>query len=93
MKSVILNKKLISDEKNAGMEVLLKFLLLPLRSGLYGFAAFFTLLITAKVFWYLLGYKDWFSVTIDDVTVSLLGFAIVFIVRFAQNFKITGWQN
>jgi len=91
MKGVILNKKLTRDEKNVGLEFFLKFLILPTRSGLYGFAAFFTLLIAAKFFWYLIGFKDWFTVTVDDVTISLLGFAIVFIVRIAQNFKTASW--
>lgn len=91
MKGAILNKKFSSTAKFNGPELLLKFLIIPLRSGLYGFAAFFTLLIAAKFFWYLIGFKDWFTVTIDDVTISLLGFAIVFIVRIAQNFKPAGW--
>jgi hypothetical protein len=87
MKGIIVNNRVSQAARSSGFELITRFFLLPLRSGLYGFAAFFTLLIAAKFFWYLIGHKDWFNVTTDDVSLSLLGFAIVFVVRFAQNFR------
>ncbi|MBT8382606.1 MAG: hypothetical protein KJO59_09645, partial [Ignavibacteria bacterium] len=48
-------------------QIFLKFFLLPLKAGLYGFAAFFTLLIATKTVLSLLGYSDEFLVNTADV--------------------------
>jgi len=68
-------------------QVLLNYFLLPLKSGLYGFAAFFTLLIVAKTVISLLGYNEEFIVNTGDVLQSSLGFGLVFIIRLVQNIK------
>ena len=88
MKGVILQNNNSGNIKSTGSDYLLRFFIIPVRSGLYGFAAFFTILIFAKAFWFMLGYLDLFSVTTDDVILSFIGFAIIFIVRFLQNFKM-----
>ena len=67
--------------------VLLNYFLLPLKSGLYGFAAFFTLLIFVKTVVSLLGYTEEFIVNTGDVLQSSLGFVLVFIIRLVQNIK------
>jgi len=68
-------------------QVLLPYFLIPLKSGLYGFAAFFTLLIAVKTVAILLGYNEEFIVTTGDVLQSSLGFGLVLIIRLAQNIK------
>ncbi len=68
-------------------QLLLNYFLLPLKSGLYGFAAFFTLLIMVKTVVSLLGYSEEFIVSTGDVLQSSLGFGLVFIIRLVQNIK------
>jgi len=67
--------------------VLLHYFLVPLKAGLYGFAAFFTLIIAIKTVASLLGYNEEFIVTTGDVLQSSLGFGLVLIIRLAQNIK------
>jgi hypothetical protein len=93
MKGAILHNKQTNNVKYSGIEFLYRFFLQPVKSGLYGFAAFFTVLIFTKIFWYVLGFRDIFSVSTDDVALSLLGFVIVFLFRIVQNFKPADWQN
>ena len=68
-------------------QVLISYFLLPLKSGLYGFAAFFTLLIVIKTVVNLLGYSEEFIVNTGDVLQSSLGFGLVFVIRLVQNIK------
>jgi len=68
-------------------QVLFSYFLLPLKSGLYGFAAFFTLLIVIKTVVSLLGYSEEFIVNTGDVLQSSLGFGLVFVIRLVQNIK------
>lgn len=68
-------------------QLLLNYFLLPLKSGLYGFAAFFTLLIVVKTVASLLGYSEDFIVNTGDVLQSSIGFGSVFIIRLVQNIK------
>ncbi len=68
-------------------QVLLNYFLSPLKSGLYGFAAFFTLLIVVKTVVSLLGSGEEFIVNTGDVLQSSLGFGLVFVIRLVQNIK------
>jgi hypothetical protein len=68
-------------------KLLWEYLILPAKSGLYGFASFFTILIITKLIIYLMGYLDLFIVEIEDVIISFLGFGILFLFRFVQNIK------
>ena len=68
-------------------QILLNYFLLPLKSGLYGFAAFFTLLIVVKTVVSLLGSGEEFIVNTVDVLQSSLGFGLVFVIRLVQNIK------
>jgi hypothetical protein len=67
--------------------ILFNYFLLPLKAGLYGFAAFFTLLIVAKTVISLLGYSEEFLVNTGDVLQSSIGFGLVFIIRLVQNIR------
>jgi hypothetical protein len=68
-------------------QIVLNYFLLPLKSGLYGFAAFFTLLIVVKTVVSLLGSGEEFIVNTGDVLQSSLGFGLVFVIRLVQNIK------
>lgn len=59
----------------------------PVKGGIFGFAAFFGLLSGIKYFSYLVGSQAKFSLDIADVTLSLLGFVLVFLIKFLENFQ------
>ncbi|MGE5432848.1 MAG: hypothetical protein ACM3QX_17330 [Syntrophomonadaceae bacterium] len=59
----------------------------PVKGGIFGFAAFFGLLSGIKYFSYLIGSQPKFSLDIADVTLSVLGFVLVFLIKFLENFQ------
>ncbi len=59
----------------------------PVKSGLAGFAIFFTTLLVAKYLAYLLGAQTIFEVDINDVYLCLIGFGLYFLIRILENFK------
>jgi hypothetical protein len=64
-----------------------QYFLEPCKSGLFGFAIFITILIIVKLFSYTIGSYDYFSLEISDVQLSLVGFVLLFLIRFLENFK------
>ena len=64
------------------------YLLQPFKAGLYGFAAFFTVLMFTRALTTLFGLVDNFVVSVDDVYFSLLGFVLVFVIRMLENVRI-----
>ncbi len=87
MKGVIVHSARTKVLNSVIIQVLINYLFLPLKSGLFGFAAFFTLLIVAKTVVSLLGYSNGFIVNTGDVLQSSLGFVLVFVIRLVQNIK------
>lgn len=67
-------------------EKLYHYVALPLLSGLYGFAIFFTTLIIAKWLGYLVGSIPQFKIDVMDAEMSILGFFFLFLIRFLKNF-------
>lgn len=59
----------------------------PIKTGLYGFSAFFTVLVITKGFSFLLGITNLYSVGMDDVMFSLLGFILLFLLKLLENIK------
>jgi len=87
MKGVILSK---SHTKTGGSILYSYFISLffkPFISGLYGFAAFFTVLIFTKGMASILGFAEQYLVSSDDVLFSVLGFVLVFFIKFIDNIK------
>lgn len=64
-----------------------KFVWQPLKSGVVGFAAFFTVLVITKLLSYLIGTRDVFTIEIEDLTVSFIGFILLFLFTFVEQFK------
>jgi hypothetical protein len=87
MKGVIIPDLVISHRKNSFFRLFYNYLLIPLRSGLFGFAFFFTALLMIKTFLFLLSTQNYFIVNVGDVTLSLIGFASFYIIRIFQNIK------
>ncbi|MGB5849619.1 MAG: hypothetical protein WBH40_14090 [Ignavibacteriaceae bacterium] len=87
MKGAILSKSQIKTGGNIFYYYLSSFFFKPFVSGLYGFTAFFTLLIFTKGIAYLLGFTKQYIVSSDDVLFSILGFVLVFLIKLFANIK------
>ena len=87
MKGVIIPNLEISHRKNSFFRLFYSYLLIPLRSGLFGFALFFTALLLVKTFLFFVSNQNYFIVNVGDVALSLIGFASFYIIRIFQNFK------
>ena len=87
MKGVIIPNLVISHRKNYFFRLFYSYLLIPLRSGLFGFALFFTALLLVKTFLFLVSNQNYFIVNVGDVALSLIGFVSFYIIRIFQNFK------
>jgi len=59
----------------------------PIKIGLYGFSAFFIVLVITKGFSFLLGIADLYSIGMEDVMFSLLGFILFFLLKLLENIK------
>jgi hypothetical protein len=87
MKGAILPKSHVKPGGNILYYFLISFFFKPFVSGLYGFAAFFTVLIFTKGITYLLGFTEQYIVSTDDVLFSILGFVLVFLIKLLDNIK------
>ncbi|MFH1195174.1 MAG: hypothetical protein V1720_05650 [bacterium] len=74
-------------------QIFRNFILLPIKSGLFGFLTFISILIATKYFSYLVGVDANFTIEIDDVYLSLIGFVLLFLIRFLENFKPQGIKD
>ncbi len=59
----------------------------PIKSGLFGFSIFITILIIVKLFSYAIGSYDYVTIEITDIELSFIGFVLLFLIRFLENFK------
>jgi hypothetical protein len=87
MKGAILSKSNAKTGGNILSYYLISFFFKPFVSGLYGFTAFFTLLIFTKGITYLFGFTEQYIVSVDDVLFSILGFILVFLIKLFDNIK------
>jgi membrane-anchored protein YejM (alkaline phosphatase superfamily) len=74
------------EEKNVG-SVARNYFLIPTKSGIFGFATFFTILVITKLLSFAIGTAEQFTIDIYDVLLSGIGFILVFLIRFLENFK------
>ena len=66
---------------------LVTFVFEPIKTGFYGFSAFFIVLIITKGFSFLLGITELYSIGMEDVMFSLLGFILFFLLKLLENIK------
>ncbi len=83
--AVVSSNKERSNFKLIGL--LKNFVIYPSYAGLFGFAAFFTVLVLSKIIGYYIGVTHFFDVQIDDVVLSLVGFVLVFLIRFLESIR------
>ena len=87
MKGAIIPTSRVEAESKNFIYLASVYLLQPCKAGLYGFAAFFTVLLFTRVLTTLFGLVGNFVVSVDDVYFSLLGFVLVFVIRMLENFR------
>jgi hypothetical protein len=61
------------------------YLLSPLKAGLIGFSAFFTILLFAKFVGAMLGSIEVFEIEVADVFFSMLGFVLSVLIKILEN--------
>ncbi|MCF8419952.1 MAG: hypothetical protein K9G63_13790 [Melioribacteraceae bacterium] len=64
-----------------------KYFIKPISSGLLGFVSFFSILVITKFLAYVLKTQPDFKIESGDIFLSLIGFVLVFLIRFLENFK------
>ena len=87
--SVDSNKNKYSDKQNL-LFTLKDYIISPCIAGLFGFIAFFSILIVTKFLSYMIGTYDNLTINWDDVFLSSIGFILVFLIRFLENFNQEG---
>ncbi|MBU0561475.1 MAG: hypothetical protein KJ799_05620 [Bacteroidetes bacterium] len=88
MKGISLKHTVQTEQKSAAsLDFMKNYVLYPLRSGLFGFSTFFAVLIFTKLLSYWIGTYEEFVVDLDDVFLSSIGFVLVFLIKFLENFK------
>ena len=69
--------------------ILINYIVIPASYGLYGFAAFFSILITTKFFVVLFDDAAFFTTNIGDILLSIVGFIIAYVFKLIENSKKT----
>lgn len=64
-----------------------KYIFKPITSGGLGFASFLFVLILTKLISVMVGTLSTFIIEFDDLLLSLIGFILLFLIRFLENFR------
>lgn len=67
--------------------ILKNFIFKPIKSGFLGFASFLIVLLITKFISYVIGTIDQFNFELDDLILSSIGFVLLFLIRFLENFS------
>ena len=78
---------LIAETKNKVWNFLNCFVLKPIGFGILGFIMFLGVLIITKFLGCCVGTIEKFVIEIDDLLLSVLGFVLVFLIKFLENFR------
>ncbi len=86
MKGVIINHAADGKERYGFKSLLINYVLIPFRSGIFGLISFLAVLIAAKYLGFLFGSVDIFKLELEDLYLSLIGFGLVFLIKFLENY-------
>jgi len=81
------NGTILKDGQFSILESIMRLVLYPLKSGIIGFSMFFTFILATKFISSVIGTVIEFTVVLDDLLISLIGFVLLFLIRFLENFK------
>lgn len=80
-------KETVENKENNVKRGAKSYVFIPLKSGIFGFATFFTILVITKLISYAIGTAEYFLIDVYDVLLSGIGFILGFLIRFLENFK------
>lgn len=63
-----------------------KYLIFPIRAGLYGFTLVFSVILVLKLLSFLFGINEAFNLDLMDVMLSSVGFFLMFLIYVLKNF-------
>jgi len=69
------------------LDFMAKFVASPIKNGFVGYLTFFFVLAATKYFSYLIGNQQQFKIEEGDALLSLVGFALFFLIRLLENLK------
>ena len=75
------------DENSSSHSFVKDYIWAPIRSGCCGFAMFFAILLAVKLFSYIIGTYNFFAIELTDLSLSSIGFVLLFLIRELENFK------
>jgi hypothetical protein len=78
------NNNSVVENKSQLFFVLKKYVILPLKEGLYGFIMVFAVIVLVKLLSFLLGINESFNFDLMDVLLSAVGFFFMFLVYFLK---------
>lgn len=78
---------LIAETKIKVKVIIMNFVFKPVLSGILGFIMFFAVITFTKFLGYSVGTKEKFIVEAGDIYLSLLGFVLVLLIKFLENFR------
>ncbi len=80
-------KSVAVKSKRKGLADIFKLSWEVFKSGMAGFAGFFSILIFTKLIASWIGTVDVFYVNFDDVLLSSIGFVLIALIKILENFK------
>ncbi len=76
----------IIETKSQFLSGLKKYIIFPIKAGLYGFTLVFTVILLVKLLSFLLGINEIFSLDLMDVMLSSVGFFFMFLIYILKYF-------
>lgn len=77
----------IMDSKPQIFEVIKRYIILPFKEGIYGFALVFSVILMVKLLSYVLNINETFELDFMDVLLSLVGFLFMFLIYFLKKLQ------
>lgn len=58
-----------------------------IKNGIAGFVIFFSILLFTKLLGSMIGAQYKFNLAVEDILLSVIGFVLLFLIKFLENFK------
>lgn len=75
------------ENKSQFLSGIKKYIVYPLKSGLYGFTLVFSIILIVKLFSFLIGTDEIFNLDLMDVMLSSMGFFFMSLIHILKNFN------
>lgn len=84
MKAAIIRKTITVQKNRIITKEFLKSIITPVISGIYGFSLLLIFFIIGKFISYLVGNNSSFSVDLEIVAISIIGFVLFFLIKMIE---------